>query len=441
MVRLGRNRVLLRYWSDKTESRLMCLSRQAQSSHLPTLWGLPRAHLTERACICNGDDHCAYELRVHETRRWLPILGGALAGGMAAAALYLAGMLAVPEGALSIALPSIGALLGYLYELRRTNRENFRISESINGELRLLVERNTSDQREILDLHRRQRRWSRILEEQVAERTRALEEVVARIQALQEERQITLRGVSHDLSNPLNSLMLAVDFIEETAQENSGELKEVIDEQRQAARQMRSLLEELMALATSDNGLVKLTPQLIDVKVLEDQLRRRLKALVHGRQIRVSVFATREAPEHIEMDRLLLDRVLDNLLTNAAKYTERGSIVVELDGRPDRLTVKVSDTGRGIDKQNIQRIFQPGGSAPDGRRWGGYGVGLSVVVQLLNQVGGELEVMSLPSSGTTFWAHFPVEIRRSRASTRPEPSQTTAEMIDNVVTIRPPPFP
>jgi len=437
VVSSGANSFSGRYVTQVPESRLMCLSRQAQIAVLPTVWGLPPARLTETTCVAHGDNCCEYHLRWYRHRRWLPTILGALTGVLATVGLIATGWTSVP---LWLALPLLGAAAGYIFELRRTNRANLDIGEEMNDALRVLARQDAEARSEILALNKRQRDWSHVLEEQVADRTLALEEVVARIQSLQEERQDTLRGVSHDLSNPLNSLMLAVEYLDRYSGDPDGDLEEIIGEQREAVGKMRLLLRELMELASSDTRPLRLTPATVDVAHLEAQLRRRLKALVHGRDIRVSVLATREAPPTIKMDRLLLDRVLDNLLTNAAKYTERGSIVVELDGRADRLTIKVSDTGRGIDELNIQRIFQPGGSDANGRRWGGYGVGLSVVVRLLDQIGGKLEVMSLPDSGTTFWAHFPVELADTvggEAVRRP----TNDELIEKVVTIRPPRIP
>jgi signal transduction histidine kinase len=152
----------------------------------------------------------------------------------------------------------------------------------------------------------------------------------------------------------------------------------------------------------------------------------------------VSTLASRETPARIETDLLLFDRVIDNLLTNAAKYTERGSIVIELDGKPGFLTVKVSDTGRGIEEEDIRKIFEPDGSAKEARAKYSHGVGLSVVVRLLSLIGGRLEVMSLPGMGTTFWAHFPVEISKAEeevATTEERVRDDDPDLLNKVVTI------
>ena len=154
--------------------------------------------------------------------------------------------------------------------------------------------------------------------------------------------------------------------------------------------------------------------------------------------MRTTAFATREVPDHLEIDPLALDRIIDNLLTNAVKYTDRGSIVIELDGTPGHLVIKVSDTGRGIEPDAVGGIFQAGGSTLDSRRGDSFGVGLSVVVQLLQQIGGRLEVMSKPASGTTFWVYLPVRRAPPRLpgprSTRSR--ESTDEALRRVVRVR-----
>ncbi|MBW2735422.1 MAG: ATP-binding protein, partial [Deltaproteobacteria bacterium] len=91
------------------------------------------------------------------------------------------------------------------------------------------------------------------------------------------------------------------------------------------------------------------------------------------------------------------------------KYTGSGSIVVELDGQPKMLSIKISDSGCGIEPEAFEQIFQPGGSDQRSRAVGSYGLGLSVVVRLLAHIGGRLEVMSKPQVGTTFWVFVPVK--------------------------------
>jgi signal transduction histidine kinase len=252
-------------------------------------------------------------------------------------------------------------------------------------------------------------------------------------------RESKLLGVTHDLRSPLTVISVATDWLKEHA----GRIPDggaLVDDLTEAVVRMKRMTQELMQLATAQSSIMQLAPQRIDVGPITETLRRRIRALVHGRDIRASVFGTREAPEYIQTDPLLFDRVIDNLLGNAAKYTARGSIVLEIDGIPGFLVIKISDTGRGIEPEALEKTFTPGGSDPSQRANDSYGVGLSVVVQLLGQVGGRLEVMSKPGSGTTFWVYFPVNT--GRLSLVPPPDNTTPnvepyrDLVTRVVTIR-----
>jgi signal transduction histidine kinase len=421
--------LVARYTATKAESRLSCLSRQAQFAALPLLFGLPRARIEERSCRALGHEACTYEVRWFAQRRWMPTLLGFGSGCAALAAVHAPSL----PIAVAASLPALGAALGQLYELRRTARLNLDTAHELNAALSEIVRDDAEARRELLELHQRQRDWVRLIEEQVGDRTKVLEDVVAKVNQLQATRVTNLLGFSHDLRNPLAVLRSSAEFLE--AQPHlHGEEREAVDDLLRAVHTMERLLRDLMSVASSDAGVVKMTPQRMEVAPMVERLRRRLRALVHGREIRASVFSTREAPESIETDALLFDRVVDNLLTNAAKYTERGSIVLEIGGIPGFLTIKVSDSGLGMDQGTIESIFRAKGTGKDPRVDDSYGVGLAVVVRLLAQIGGRLDVMSKPGVGTTFWAHFPVAIRGS-ATLVAEPSKPDLPSSE-VVTIR-----
>ena len=410
-TRLSQSHIRITYRSAKKESRLMCIARQVQTSSLPTMWGLPRAHINEHKCIGWGDACCEYDLKLYQTKSWIPILVGAFLGGIAAGILFTARLFDLLGGATWMLYPLIGGLLGYVISLRRMNAMNFAVSEEINEELRKHVRENVAAKSEIEAANQRQREWSRLMEQQVAEHTVALENVVNDITRMQAEQTSAIRSYSHDLKNPFFILCMITDSLKAMRDKMDFDVWTLIEEQNEAVQRMQGMLENLVNVATKTSRRIRLTSERLPVPPLVETLRRRLKAFVQGRDIHVNVFSNREAPSEIETDRPFFDRVMDNLLTNAAKYTEHGSITVELDGKPGFLTIKVSDTGRGIDEADISRIFIPGGSTWENRRHWSHGVGLSVVVRLLAQIGGKLDVMSLPGKGTTFWAHFPISLQ------------------------------
>jgi signal transduction histidine kinase len=401
-------------------SRLTCLARQATSSTLPTLWGLPKAHIREEACIARGDKTCELHYTWYDQRRWLPIVLTAVLGALLFGLLQTRFGVSIPGVAFGAI---VGSMLGYLYELRRAERVNVRTGEEVMNALRALAADEVAARRELVELTERQREWTRLVEEQLAERANTLDRVAQGIDGLQRERVSTLRGFSHDLRNPLFVLRGNTQFLRGT--ERGAEEMEVLSDMEAAAMQIEQMLQKLLEVASQDSPTIRLTPKKIAVAALADALRRRLRALVFGREIRVSVFCTREAPEHVEMDPTILDRIVDNLLTNAAKYTKEGSIVLELTGTPattldslgggdvDYLSLKLSDTGQGMTAEQVEKVFQPRPQA-EGRTPDSWGIGLSSTVRLLAQVGGRLHVMSRPEFGTTFWAHLPTRADASR---------------------------
>ncbi len=435
-VKSARSSFIVRYRSTVAESRLMCLSRQVHWVLGPTMWKLPPAQLEERSCVAHGDDCCEYDLRWFESWRFFPIVVGLVAGAFAAWGAQHLG----PTPTLWLVLPALGASLGHVLELRRMHAVNVKLGRELNDILRELGQVEAETRSEIFALNQRQREWIRLMEAQVTDRTTTLEKIVEGLDSLQQSRVSSIRGFSHDLRNPLFVVRGNAQFLRERFP--SGEEGEALKDVEVAASQIEAMLSKLMEVAQHDPGFVKLAPKLVAIQPLAEVFRRRLRALVHGRDIKVSVFCTREAPESIVADPLVFDRIVDNLLTNASKYTHRGSILLELSGTPDVatnqdagfLTLKLSDTGEGIPADKVAKIFRPR-PATEPTSAASYGIGLSSVVRLLAQIGGRLDVMTKAGVGTTFWAHFPVQPGSStRQATGGE--ENLESMITRVVTIR-----
>ncbi|QQR89071.1 MAG: HAMP domain-containing histidine kinase [Myxococcales bacterium] len=431
----GRNSIRLKYTTSVKEHRLVCLSRQAQTAALPTLWGLPSAQINETKCVAWGDPCCDFELRwFRRTRRFTVALGGLL--GLGLSALAVAWQPSLLPVVATVALSAFGIAAALAWEFRSTYQANLGVGNETQTALEQVAQDEAEARQEVMEFNRRQRQWTQMLEEQIQERTQAMQDVVGKIQRMREERVTSLRGFSHDLRNPLSVMRSNIEYLRDYA-EKVPDGNDVLDDIDNATQKMELMLNELMNVASAETGMVNFVPERIDIAPLTDRLRRRMRALVHGRDIRVSVLASREAPAFITSDPLIIDRVLDNLMTNAAKYTESGSVVIEVGGSPEVFTVKISDTGRGIPNDKISKIFQPGGSDKSSRARNSFGVGMSVVVKLLSQIGGRLEVMSRAGQGTTFWAHFPHELRERSISSAPE-GKDYDELLPVVVKIHPP---
>ena len=416
-------------------SRINCLARQAQSCAMPTFWGLPPAYVRESACIAKGDPTCELHYHWYVGRRWLPMVLGA---AVATVVGILFGRFGVPTAPTPLAMAMVGAAIGYLIEMRRVERSNERTRREVMEALQQLAREEAESRNDLLQMHGRQKKWTRLVEEEMTSRAAVVQKLASGVEDLHQARASTLLGFSHDLRNPLQIIQMSAEYLKEAAPvRGDTDASEAVGDIATSVDRMRRMLGDLVHVTKAQRDFVTMAPQRVETKELTDALGRRLRALAYGGDVRTTVFATREVPDHLEIDPLALDRIIDNLLTNAVKYTDRGSIVLELDGTPGYLVLKVSDTGRGIEADAVSRIFQAGGSSPESRRGDSFGVGLSVVVQLLDQIGGRLEVMSKPASGTTFWVYLPVEaMPRESTAEVPRGQESIDTALSRVVRVR-----
>ncbi len=406
IVESTRTSVRLRYYSSVPESRLMCLSRQAQYRVGPTIyWGVAPARVEVVASIAAGDPYCEYEVHWYQAVRWRgPLVGAAL--GIVTAALLPALVSGIGWGT-QFLLPLLGVLLGLILEQRRLVGDQIRFSEHTNHELERLVQAHAHAVDEVLDLHQRERQWSQQLELAVAQRAAQIDRMAEQLENLGEPRRDRVRALSHDINNPLAVLHGIAAQLRRNPSEEEG--RELVHTLEACVQQISELVRELANTVRDDSRTSRFQPEIIDVDDLAARVRRQLRATVVGRDIRVTVFQTREAPPTIYSVRVMLERVVDNIMTNAAKYTSHGSIIVEVGGTPGFLVLKVSDTGRGIHADRLEEVLRAAGPDPNPPTGGSQGTGIGIVSRLLDQLGGRLEIMSEPGEGTTAWIYVPSE--------------------------------
>src|SRR5262249_5795230 len=129
--------------------------------------------------------------------------------------------------------------------------------------------------------------------------------------------------------------------------------------------------------------------------------------LANDKKIELSFAIERGCPPRIETDARRLQQIITNLVSNAVKFTERGSVRLRgVAGPDDQLVISVEDTGIGIPATHHQTIFEAFRQA-DGVVQGGTGLGLSICRELANLLGGEIDLKSAPGAGSTFTVVLP----------------------------------
>jgi signal transduction histidine kinase/CheY-like chemotaxis protein len=259
-----------------------------------------------------------------------------------------------------------------------------------------------------------QRHRSQLIQAQQELRSKALE-----LEASSRYKSEFLANMSHELRTPLNSSLILSKLL---ADNKSGTLT---DEQVRWAQAIQSsnndlleLINEILDLARIESGQVEIVAEPMALPSLLERLQSTFAPLAQQKGIAFSIDAD-TAGERLVSDRQRLQQVLTNLLGNAIKFTEHGSVTLRVGMQPDgRLAFAVSDTGIGIPADRQAQIFEAFRQA-DGstsRRYGGTGLGLSIARELARRLGGDIEVDSEPGRGSTFTLGIPLVLDAGAAA-------------------------
>jgi signal transduction histidine kinase len=217
--------------------------------------------------------------------------------------------------------------------------------------------------------------------------------------------QSVLGAVAHDLRTPLQSVLGFAEFLlDEQLDPRQRELAQRI---ATAAAQMTRLAEELLDTVSADDPPVG-GP--VDVVALVDELvsRRRLLAPAHGIEVREELALEPGSRPRVRGDQARLQRVLDNLVGNAVKFSPAdGTVTVSLALHGDAVVIAVSDEGPGIELGEQEAVFEPFHRTAAAAAVPGTGLGLAIARQIVEQHGGSITLRSEPGHGATFTVRLP----------------------------------
>jgi signal transduction histidine kinase len=213
-----------------------------------------------------------------------------------------------------------------------------------------------------------------------------------------------LATASHDLRQPLNAAVLYLGSIsQEGLRESDADGLRGIG---LALKNLDGMLATLLDISRLDSGALQTDPSDFYVQPLFDRLANEYGAIARTRHLELTAMPTRAV---VHSDLMLLETVLRNLLSNAIKYTDTGRILLGLRRRGDRVSIEVRDTGVGVSKEHIVRIFDEFWRAPGSAESGkdSTGLGLSIVERICQLLGTSIQVYSEPGKGSTFMLELP----------------------------------
>ncbi len=225
-----------------------------------------------------------------------------------------------------------------------------------------------------------------------------------------------LANMSHELRTPLSAIIGYSELLQEEAEESaSTELAADLDKICMAARQLLAFISDILDFSKIESGRVQVLPITFDLVPLVADVAATCQPLVqrNGNVLQVSCPADVGT---VTADRTKVQQILLNLLTNAAKFTERGTIQLKVARQHadegDWLTFVVADTGKGMTELEMQYLFRPPSEndPPGVRDTQGSGLGLVIVQSFCRLMGGYVNVASRPGQGSTFTVHLPAVV-------------------------------
>ncbi|MCP4118583.1 MAG: response regulator [Desulfobacteraceae bacterium] len=312
-------------------------------------------------------------------------------------------------------------------ELKRANAELEEQTETLReSEARLQLQ-----QEELQASNEEMEEKNELLEnqkEEIQEKARELEKAT-------KYKAEFLAGISHELRTPLNSIMLLAKMLADNEEKNltNNQIESAASIHR-SGQNLLHLIRDILALSKIETRKIELSISRIRIQTLVVNLETEFSHMAREKGINFQTSVEQGLPDAITTDVHRLEQIMRNLLGNAFKYTEKGSVSIRVERPPEGIrwdrkdldpakavAVAVTDTGPGIPEEKLRLIFEAFSREEDAiaRRKVGPGLGLSISRELALLIGGELKAESTPGKGSVFTLYIP-EIFTASHTEKPE---------------------
>jgi signal transduction histidine kinase/HAMP domain-containing protein/ActR/RegA family two-component response regulator len=316
-------------------------------------------------------------------------------------------------------MASIGVILNMISSSMRTEELLQQLKKS-NAELEAQAA-ELNDKAKLLELKN----------QEVELASRSLEEKAEQLQLISKYKSEFLANMSHELRTPLNSLLILSKTLAENRDGNlTGEQVKFAETVYTSGNDLLQLINEILDLSKVEAGKMPIHPQTFALAEVREYLERTFSPMADQKGLKFVVRMAHALPASMFSDPTRLQQILKNLLSNAFKFTAKGSVTMHVGpGDDGMIRFAVEDTGIGIPKDKQKLVFEAFQQA-DGttsRKYGGTGLGLTISREMARLLGGVIDVESTVGVGSTFTLRLPVRyigadvVEQKTEESAPEP--------------------
>lgn len=252
-----------------------------------------------------------------------------------------------------------------------------------------------------------------------------LEAANEEIQRIMNQRERLLLTITHDIKAPAASISGFIDLMKDYVNNPKG--IECLQNIKNSAAHLSHLVASLLDYHQLENGLMKVQPTSFSPAQLVAESVEGMKLRAEEKGLAISFECKTKGMEFFRADAFRIRQILDNLVSNAIKYTDQGSVTIQAQvskilGKPT-LTLSVKDTGKGMTDEEKQKVFQAFTRLKSAQGIEGTGLGLSITQELVSLLGGEIILHSTLGKGSTFIVTIPIEPAPKEESHEMAPSE------------------